>query len=60
MHEGRRLLLEWLIRTLRPTTVHPPVDFTADRPGRHVLGGDGRMSSATPVAARLSGNVNYI
>jgi len=56
VHEGRRLLLEWLIRTTRPTTVHPPIKGE----GGHRLGADGRMSNATPVTARLDGSANYI
>lgn len=57
--EARRLMLDWLITTSRPTTVFP--SFDDKEPGRHnyVLGGDGRESNQAGVPLRVAKNALY-
>ena len=56
----RRLLLEWLIRTTRVTTVWPAADWSS-LPYDYKTAGDGKESNAAGPALRLKqGQVNYL
>lgn len=60
VQEGRRLLLEWLIRTTRVKTVWPAVDWSK-QPYDYRTAGDGKESNLAGPALRVrSGQLNYI
>lgn len=57
---GRRLLLEWLIRTTRVTTVWPAMDATKS-PHDYRTAADGKESNTAGGAARVArGQLNYL
>jgi len=62
VNEGRQLLLEWLIRTTRTTTMWPPEHWSRG-PGAkpYTLGADGKQSNtAGPTQSVAAGRLNYI
>lgn len=60
VHRCRRLLLEWLIRTTRVTTVWPALDWSKN-PYDYATAGDGKESNAAGPGHRLlNRDLNYI
>ncbi len=62
VHRCRRLLLEWLIRTTRVTTVWPPPPpFEITGPYDYHTAGDGKESNqAGPALRKAQGQLNYL
>ncbi len=60
VHQCRRLLLEWLLRTTRVRSVWPADDWQAERMS-YFTAGDGKESNAAGPALRLArGQVHYL
>ena len=60
VNTGRRLLLEWLIRTARVKTVWPAIDYP-EHPFDYRTAGDGKESNAAGPALRVEkGQRNYV
>lgn len=62
LEHGRRLLLEWLIRSQRPVTCWPaPLGWPPVGEWRYPLSEDGREAPEFGPAARLrAGQLNYL
>lgn len=61
LHECRRLLLDWLIRSNRVTTNWPPRDFAPGKAVSYPLGADGKTSpSDGPLDLVHRGILNYL
>lgn len=59
--EGRRMLLEWLVRTTRTVTVHPSIGDPAPGDHHYEIAGDGKETNRLGAGARArQGDLNYL